>query len=156
MNIPNNDVTSTIQLALAPVFLLMAVVTLFNAISGRLARVIDRMRFLHTELFAPGNLPEALENHYRMEYPQTKRRGRLCAIAIFFDVLSGLLISLTVLELFLFQTGAPRHLQGIYVVSTFVGGLICFVISLVIVLSEVVYAYLSASWDPPIHPRKDS
>jgi hypothetical protein len=121
-----------------------------------LARVIDRMRFLHTELFAPGNLPEALENHYRMEYPQTKRRGRLCAIAIFFDVLSGLLISLTVLELFLFQTGAPRHLQGIYVVSTFVGGLICFVISLVIVLSEVVYAYLSASWDPPIHPRKDS
>ncbi|MFZ4387042.1 MAG: DUF2721 domain-containing protein, partial [Chthoniobacterales bacterium] len=82
MNIPNNDVTSTIQLALAPVFLLMAVVTLFNAISGRLARVMDRMRFLHRELFEQGSIPEPLENHYRMEYPQTKRRGRLCAIAI--------------------------------------------------------------------------
>ena len=76
-------------------------------------------------------------------------RGRLCTAAIFFDVLSGVLISLTVLELFIFQAGAVRSLQSGYVILTFVLGLISFVTSLVIVLTEVVYAYHSASWNMP-------
>jgi hypothetical protein len=54
MSIPTNDVTSTIQLALTPVFLLTAVVLLITAISGRLARAIDRMRFIHAELLEFG------------------------------------------------------------------------------------------------------
>ncbi|WP_415067020.1 DUF2721 domain-containing protein [Polynucleobacter necessarius] len=37
-------ITNNIQLALASVFLLTAVATLINAISGRLARSVDRMR----------------------------------------------------------------------------------------------------------------
>jgi hypothetical protein len=152
MNIPNGDITSTIQLALAPVFLLTAVVGLISAISGRLARAIDRMRFIHAELLSEGKLTSALESHYRIEYREVRTRGRMCAIAVFFDVLSGVLITLTVLELFFFQASGSLHLQGGYVVCTFVAGLVCFVTALVVVLVEVVYSHRSAGWDLPIHP----
>jgi hypothetical protein len=39
-----SDITKVIQLAVAPVFLLTAVGTIINALTGRLARAIDRRR----------------------------------------------------------------------------------------------------------------
>lgn len=151
MSFPNTDITSTIQLALAPVFLLAAVAGLVTAISGRLARAIDRMRFIHAELLSAPKLTTTLGAHYRVEYHQARVRGRLCAIAIFFDVLSGVLISLTVLELFFYQAGGSHQLQGNYVVWTFVAGILSFVAALIIVLVEIVYSHRSVGWDLPIH-----
>jgi hypothetical protein len=155
MTIPNNDVTSTIQLALAPVFLLTAVVMLITAISGRLARAIDRMRFIHGELLAVEKLTPSLESHYRVEFHDVRIRGRICAIAIFFDVLSGVLISMTVLEIFFFEAGG-QHLHGSFVITTFVAGLICFMTALIVVLVEVVYAHRSVGWDLPSAPDEKS
>ena len=85
------------------------------------------------------------------EANEAKTRGRLFTAAIFFDVLSGVFISLSVLELFFFHAGAVRSLQTDYVVWTFVLGLIFFMTSLSIVLAEVVYAYRSAGWNTPEH-----
>lgn len=156
VTIANNDITATIQLALAPVFLLTAVVMLITAISGRLARAIDRMRFIHAALSSPKNLEEQMRRHYLVEYHEVRVRGRLCAVAIFFDVLSGVLISLTVLELFFFEAGTILHLKGGFVVCTFVTGLLCFMMAMIIVLIEVVYAHRSTGWDMPIDTsRKD-
>jgi hypothetical protein len=142
-------ITNNIQLALAPVFLLTAVATLINAISGRLARTVDRMRAIQNALYE-GKIKdvEALK-HMEVEANEAMIRGRLCTAAIFFDVLSGVFISLTVLELFFFQAGAVRSLQTSYVIWTFVMGLLSFMASLSIVLAEVVYAYRSAGWRAP-------
>jgi hypothetical protein len=149
MNITIDALTSNIQLALAPVFLLTAVATLVGAISTRLARTVDRMRFVQNALYGNQALSDKLRMHYEIELREFKMRGRLCTVAIFFNVLSGVLISLTVLELFFFQTGSVALLQTGYVVATFVLGLISFMTSLLIVLAEVVHAYRSASWDMP-------
>jgi len=154
MTIPSNDITSTIQLALAPVFLLTAVAALVTAISGRLARAIDRMRFIHAELLSTEKLTPALESHYRIEYEEVRTRGRMCAIAVFFDVLSGVLISLTVLELFFFQSGSCFPILGVHVIWTFVAGLLCFMTALIVVLAEVVYSHGSSGWDLPINSKK--
>ena len=151
MNPTNSDITSTIQLALAPVFLLTAMVTLITAISGRLARAIDRMRFIHAELLMVERLTDRLRDHYLVEYKEVRVRGRMCAIAIFFDVLCGVFISLTVLELFFFEVGGSLDLRRNYLIATFVAGMVCFVIALVIVLIEVVYSHRSTGWDLPIH-----
>jgi len=142
-------ITNNIQLALAPVFLLTAVATLINAISGRLARSVDRMRAIrHT--IDRGEVKDAvLLQHMNKEADEAQIRGRLCTAAIFFDVLSGVFISLTVLELFFFQAGAVHSLQTTYVIWTFVLGLVFFMTSLSIVLAEVVYAYRSAGWKTP-------
>jgi len=142
-------ITNNIQLALAPVFLLTAVATLINAISGRLARSVDRMRSIRTAI-EDGLVKDPVRlDHMNKEAEEAKVRGRLCTAAIFFDVLSGVFISLTVLELFFFQAGAIRSLQTTYVIWTFVLGLLFFMTSLSIVLAEVVYAYRSAGWNAP-------
>jgi hypothetical protein len=92
---------------------------------------------------------QTILNYMKREANEAKTRGRLCTAAIFFDVLSGVFISLTVLELFFFQAGAVRSLQATYVIWTFVFGLVSFMTSLSIVLAEVVYAYRSAGWNTP-------
>jgi len=141
-----DTITNNIQLALAPVFLLTAVATLFNAISTRLARTVDRMRAIQEKIQDGLITDESVIRHMRIEANEAKIRGRLCTLAIFFVVLSGVFISVTVLELFFFQAGAVRSLKTDYVVWTFVLGLTSFMTSLSIVLGEVVYAYWSAGW----------
>ena len=141
-----DTITNNIQLALAPVFLLTAVATLINAISARLARTVDRMRAIQEKIQDGLITDERTLSHMRIEANQAKIRGRLCTLAIFFVVLSGVFISVTVLELFFFQAGAVRSLKTDYVVWTFVLGLTSFMTSLSIVLGEVVYAYWSAGW----------
>ena len=147
-------ITNNIQLALAPVFLLTAVATLINAISGRLARSVDRMRAIRHSIDRGEATDQVLLHHMHKEADEAQIRGRLCTAAIFFDVLSGVFISLTVLELFFFQAGAVRSLQTTYVIWTFVLGLIFFMTSLSVVLTEVVYAYRSAGWNTPSDKRK--
>ena len=149
MNASIDAITNNIQLALAPVFLLTAVATLINAISTRLARNVDRMRAMLQKIHDGSVIDEATLQQMAAEAKEAKIRGRLCTVAIFFDVLSGIFISLTVLELFFFQAGAMRLLQTNYVVWTFVLGLVAFMTSLSIVLAEVVYAYRSAGWNTP-------
>jgi hypothetical protein len=146
-----DTITNNIQLALAPVFLLTAVATLFNAISTRLARTVDRMRAIQEKIQDGLITDESVIRHMRIEANEAKIRGRLCTLAIFFVVLSGVFISVTVLELFFFQAGAVRSLKTDYVVWTFVLGLTSFMTSLSIVLGEVVYAYWSAGWQ--LHRR---
>lgn len=149
MDVSIDAITNNIQLALAPVFLLTAVATMINAISGRLARSVDRMRSIRHAI-DQGSIKDLLVlEHMHKEAEEAKVRGRLCTAAIFFDVLSGVFISLTVLELFFFQAGAVRSLQTTYVIWTFVLGLVFFMTSLSIVLTEVVYAYRSAGWNMP-------
>ena len=140
-------ITNNIQLALAPEFLLTAVATLFNAISTRLGRTVDRMRAIHKELQDGHVIDHQIHQLMRKEANESKFRGRLCTMAIFFDVLSGVFISLTVLELFLFQAGALNTPKTGYVMWSFVLGMVSFMISMVIMLGEVVYGYLSAGWD---------
>jgi hypothetical protein len=149
MDVSIDAITNNIQLALAPVFLLTAVATLINAISARLARSVDRMRVIQKLLHGDHNLSDAARQQMQLEANEAKMRGRLCTAAIFFDVLSGLFISLTVLELFFFQAGAVRSLQTTYVIWTFVLGLVAFMTSLSCVLAEIVYAYRSAGWNSP-------
>lgn len=149
MDVSIDAITNNIQLALAPVFLLTAVATLINAISGRLARSVDRMRTINKLMHSDHHFSDSARQQMLLEASEAKMRGRLCTVAIFFDVLSGLFISLTVLELFFFQAGAVRSLHAPYVIWTFVLGLVAFMTSLGCVLAEIIYAYRSASWDSP-------
>ena len=149
MNASIDVITNNIQLALAPVFLLTAVATLINAVSTRLARNVDRMRAILQKIYDGSVMDEITLKQMASEAKEAKLRGQLCTIAIFFNVLSGIFISLTVLELFFFQVGAVRLLQASYVAWTFVLGLVAFMTSLSFVLAEVVYAYRSAGWNTP-------
>jgi len=91
MPTPLSDITHVIQLAIAPVFLLTAVATILNVLTGRLARAVDRRRVLVAEL--PG-LDETVAALARQELSFEHQRIRMVYIAIGLAVLCALLVCL--------------------------------------------------------------
>ncbi|MCB1953362.1 MAG: DUF2721 domain-containing protein, partial [Rhodocyclaceae bacterium] len=75
------DLSHAIQLAVAPVFLLTALATLINAMSGRLARVVDRRRVVRRRLQEQA-APEQKDSLER-ELGLLSRRGTQIYQAIF-------------------------------------------------------------------------
>lgn len=91
-------IAQTIQLALAPVFVLVAIGNIMNILSGRLGRVVDRSRHLqnrHPD--TQGIEHDAIVREIRM----ADRRIALIGRAMLLLVCSGLTIGLTVALLFL-------------------------------------------------------
>jgi ABC-type transporter Mla maintaining outer membrane lipid asymmetry permease subunit MlaE len=102
-------IAQTIQLALAPVFVLVAIGNIMNILSTRLGRVVDRSRALQV-LFAQTSDHEhdAVVREIRM----VDRRIRLIGRALLLLVLSGLTIGLVVAVLFL-EEFARTDLQAV-------------------------------------------
>lgn len=92
------SITHAIQLAVAPVFLLTAIATLINVLSGRLSRIVDRRRLVHGRLCAPSAETGAEDS---AELAMLDRRSRLVYFAIFAAVLSALLVCLVVVAAFI-------------------------------------------------------
>ena len=87
------DITRTIQLAIAPVFLLTAVGTIINVLIGRLARAVDRRRILEEHL--PQYSDERREYAVR-ELDMLNRRIVLVLWSTALAVLSALLVCLLI------------------------------------------------------------
>lgn len=91
-------IAQTIQLALAPVFVLVAVGNILNLLSSRLGRVVDRSRKLQEKhVHVEGRDRDELVAEIRM----IDRRIFLITRAIRLMVISGLFIGTTVAVLFL-------------------------------------------------------
>ena len=125
-------IAQTIQLSVAPVFLLVAMGNLLNVFTGRLARVIDRSRKL-TERHATTTGVE----HSRPveELRVIARRMRVINTAILFAVCGGLVVCILVSLLFL-QYAAGFHL-GVAVSLVFVLAMLFLLLSLGMFLYEV-------------------
>ena len=102
-------IAQTIQLALAPVFVLVAIGNIMNILSTRLGRVVDRSRRLQ-EQYAVTSGPEhdAVVREIRL----VARRIALISRAILRLVLSGLTIGLVVALLFV-EEFASVNLQPV-------------------------------------------
>lgn len=91
-------IAQTIQLALAPVFVLVAIGNILNLLSTRLGRIVDRSRFLvdrHAE--TQGSDHDAVVRDIRA----LDRRIAIIGRAILVLVISALMVGLTVAMLFL-------------------------------------------------------
>jgi hypothetical protein len=91
-------IAQTIQLALAPVFVLVAIGNIMNILSTRLARVVDRSRHLQQR---HGETKGAEHDVLVREIRLLDGRIHLIGRAILLLVLSGLSIGVTVALLFL-------------------------------------------------------
>ncbi len=93
-------IAQTIQLALAPVFVLVAIGNILNLLSSRLGRVVDRSRHLQGVHVAT----EGIEHDIVVaEIRMIDQRIRLITRAVSTLVVSGLAIGITVSVLFLQQ-----------------------------------------------------
>lgn len=123
------DIGRTIQLSVAPVFLLVAVGSLLNVMTQRLGRVIDRARRLEEQ--APRERGTPVFETHLAELAALDRRIAYAHWAINFCVGSALLVALDVAVLFFGQL-AGVDLSGlvaalfILAMAGIIGGLSAF------------------------------
>ena len=100
-----SQVAQTIQLALAPVFLLAGIGAFLNVCTGRLARVIDRARVVERLVMETRG-----KEHDRAisEIRKLDRRMSVVNTAIFLTVASACLICLVVILLFASELFHPK------------------------------------------------
>lgn len=110
-------IAQTIQLALAPVFMLVAIGNIMNILSTRLGRIVDRSRQLQERHLATEG-PE--HDDVVREMRAIARRIHLITRAIFLLVLAGLSIGTTVAVLFLDEIAGfklPLLAAGFFLVA---------------------------------------
>ena len=125
------DVAQLIQLAVVPIFLLSAVATTMIVLLGRLARIVDRGRFLEDQ---PAPQVEA----HSAELKILERRARIIYRSIFLAVTAAILVCLVMTcaflgELFNFNPAYP-------VAFLFIAALISYTGALMTLLREVFLA----------------
>ena len=129
-------VTHGIQLAVAPVFLLTAVSGMIGAVAGRLARIIDRARTVEER--ARVSSDEDFLKRAADELAELRSRGRLVNGCIALLTTCAFLIGLTIIVLFLGETTDAQ--VGRYAVTSFLLGVVSFLLALLCFLAETVIA----------------
>jgi hypothetical protein len=110
-------IAQTIQLALAPVFVLVAIGNIMNILSGRLGRIVDRARHLQNR---HGDTEGPEHDILVLEIRSIDKRISLIGRAIRMLVLSGLTIGMTVATLFLEEIAGlsiQRVAAGMFLVA---------------------------------------
>ena len=141
-----SDIAHTIQLAVAPVFLLSGVGVTLTVLTSRLARIIDRARALEGGLAVA---PDAIATSIHLELRRLSRRARLVQRAITMSTSCALLICLVIVTLFA-GVALERDLSWLIVVL-FIAALCAFIGALVAFLLETNLATASLRFGPGPH-----
>jgi MFS family permease len=125
-------IAHTIQLAVAPVFLLSGLGALLNLFAGRLARIIDRSRWFdqHFESFDEAKRARAVRELHLLD-----RRMRVVSWAIALCTASAVAVSLVVAGLFLARLTGAGFARP--VAWLFIGAMVLLVAALMAFLYEV-------------------
>ena len=128
-----SEISHVIALATAPAFLLGGIVGFLTLLVGRMARIMDRVRFLD-EIDDQDNRRARL----KADVPDLRRRARLIHLSMTLSIVSGVVTALLVVIAFV---GALLDLElEILIASLFVLSLLAFVIALGVMVQEAVIA----------------
>jgi hypothetical protein len=114
-----NDIAHAIQLAIAPVFLIVAVGAILNVLTARLARVVDRIRALEDRVASLSAGREEVAE----ELSALDRRIVRINLAITLSTLAVLLVCLVVMALFaaeLAQIDLYEIIAGLFIIAMLV------------------------------------
>jgi Protein of unknown function (DUF2721) len=135
---PLNDIGHVIQLAITPVFLLMAISTLIGVLTNRLARAVDRRRALAVALpTLAGRVADLANQEHELE----RRRARVIYSAISMAVLSAFCVA-TLIGLAFIDPFVSADLSAL-IALLFVLAMIALVGSLGLFLREISLALTS-------------
>lgn len=135
MEIHLGDIGNTIQLAIAPVFLLAGVGTNLLVLTNRLARIIDRLRVLENII---DTAVDSKREGYVIEIEILYRRGHLINRAITLSTTCALLICVVVAALFVGD--ALGLALATMIAMFFVTGMLALIGSFVYLLREIFIA----------------
>ncbi|TVV69978.1 DUF2721 domain-containing protein, partial [Sphingomonas solaris] len=138
----------TIQLAVAPVFMLAGIGSFLNVLTGRLNRVVDRARLLAEQQRSRVGDPAPR----LVELRHLDRRIRLASIAIWLCTASALMICFVVAGLFI--AGLARLGFARTMAVGFVLAMLLLVAGLLVFLVEVRVAYRAIRISDDLLERK--
>jgi hypothetical protein len=130
---PITNIAHSIQLAVAPVFLLAGIGGLLGVLTNRVGRIIDRSRRLQDQLLTAA---EELCAELRDELRALARRARLINRAIALCTASALLVCVVVAVLFLGSLVALDMAAPISLL--FIGAMLCLIAALLILMREIL------------------
>jgi hypothetical protein len=121
-------ISHAIQLAIAPVFLLTGIAGLLSVMANRLARVVDRTRYVQRTW---RELDQNAHELARAELAHLERRRHLASWSINFCTAGALLVCLVIVTLFvddLSSTDLRWVAGGLFIctMAVLIGGLACF------------------------------
>jgi Protein of unknown function (DUF2721) len=125
------DLARVIQLAVAPVFLMLGIGALLGVMTNRIGRVIDRARRLEGITTGGG----AREERITAELVVLGRRATLINRAIALCVVSALMVASVIIALFLGVFF--REDFSLVVSAVFIGALLCLCAALLLLLQEI-------------------
>jgi polyferredoxin len=134
-----SNITSLIQVSVAPVFLIAGVAGLLNVFTGRLSRIIDKLERLDAYI----SDEEKKDSNFILDEKLTKRRRFLVMRmqntnkAIFFCTATGFMIALVILTIF---ASSLISLDAHFIISIlFIISMACLIIALLLFLREIYY-----------------
>jgi hypothetical protein len=136
-------IKDSIQLALAPAFLLTAISSMIATASVRLGRVVDRARKVAEQ--AKSNTQPADILKIKEELLQLRLRGRIVNASIALLTVSALLIGLTIIVLFLGETTPLDSTRS--ALASFIGSVGFFLLALLAFLCETFIASRVLNFD---------
>ena len=128
-------ISQIMQSAVTPVFLLAGIGALLNVMTGRLGRIIDRLRYLQSilEKIHPDDKDIILLNRKRLIF-----RTRFINTSIFFCTLSGLIVCIVIGALFV--GGIYQIALDGFISIAFILCMLCLILSLIFLIYEILFA----------------
>lgn len=138
-------VAQTIQLSIAPVFMLAAIGAFLNVCAGRLARVVDRARALGPQVFVATG-----DEHDRMvlELRILDQRIRIINNALLASVVSATLVCLLIMLLFASELGGGILNRTIAIL--FISAVGALAAAFILFIREIMLAARSLRVEPHI------
>ncbi len=143
-----NAVSNLIQLSVAPVFLIAGVGAILGVLSGRLARITDRIEKLNIKLNQASNeglnsrrstdLSGETANALKLQRKYLRIRAKNMNMAILFCIMTGLLVASVIMTLFL-SSFFEFH-SGFLIALLFITGMGSFMLSLILFIREIFMA----------------
>jgi hypothetical protein len=139
MESPITDIAHTIQLAVAPVFLLTALGTILGVLSTRLGRIVDRARVIAERL---SHVDAHGRDQLTLELRSLARRRTLVNHAITACTSAALLVCLLIAFAFLgsiLRVDFSKVLAGLFIVAigAFTAGLVLFLREVLVAVASV-------------------
>lgn len=135
-----NKVSHLIQLSVAPVFLLAGIGSLLGVLVGRLSRIVDKAEALNNQMVAEKtqNPIDRRSNTIRQRLDFLERRRRYLNHAILACTLTGLLVALVIMIMFL---SAFFAFNGSLIIAVlFILAMAALIVGLLIFIREIYFA----------------
>ncbi len=144
-----NTVSHLIQLSVAPVFLIAGVGAILGVFSQRLARIIDKVDKINTELLQSQKVPgldrqgadvtgERRVQDLEIQRTYLEKRSRNMNFAILLCTMTGFLVASVIMVLFL--SSFFSFSGGLLIAGLFILGMTTFMLALTLFLREIYMA----------------